>query len=194
MNKKTMQIIISTGIRFTTEEDVNAYKALSFEALPMTDLEFNEATRYLIGWRRIVLFGLNGHRLAVLDREQVRGMAVDGKPVTVSGEDFTPIDSEKEELLALREQLRQAGRYEHKSDLMEYMKINKSGLPVVAVDGVTEVVKGTFNSMTDLLLAYPTATITIVDDEQPTEGHWTVGVMETDTADADDEQPTENTD
>ena len=193
MNEKTMQVIISTGIRFTCEEDVNAYKALSFEALPMDDLEYNEVTRYLIGWKRIVLFGLNGHRLAVLNREQVRGMAVNGRPINVRGEGFVPVDSVEEELHRLRYELEQAGRTDTShDDLREYLKINKSGLPVVAVDGMTEEIEGTFDSMTALLTAYPSAVIAVVDDEPPTEGHWTIGVMNTTTSAEEEDQMIED--
>lgn len=170
-----MQVIISTAIRFTTEADVAAYKALSFEALPLEDMEYNEVTRYLVGWEHIVLFGANGRRLAVLRRKAIRGMAINGKPVTITGDDFKPFTTESVKVDALREELRELGRSgDSKSELTAYLKINESGLPVVAVNAETDEVEGTYESMTELIAVYPAAELSIGDE--PENGRWTVGV------------------
>lgn len=96
-NKKVMNVIVSTSIRFTSEDDVKAYRGLGFEALPEDDLEYTEVTRYILGGAKIVLFGAKGQRLAVLERRTVRGMAVDGVPVTVHGPEFKRFDSDEPE-------------------------------------------------------------------------------------------------
>ena len=72
MENKKMQVIISTAIRFTTEADVAAYKALSFEALPLEDMEYNEVTRYLVGWEHVVLFGAKDRKSTRLNSSHAR--------------------------------------------------------------------------------------------------------------------------
>ena len=83
-------VIISTDIRFTTAHDVRAYSGLTSEARPRLDVEFTEATKVVVGWDRIVLFGATGQRMAVLNRRDFVGMAIDGKPYVISGDGFAP--------------------------------------------------------------------------------------------------------
>lgn len=83
-------VIISTDIRFTTAHDVRAYSGLTSEARPRLDVEFTEATKVVVGWDRIVLFGATGQRMAVLNRRDYVGMAIDGKPYVISGDGFAP--------------------------------------------------------------------------------------------------------
>lgn len=97
------QVILTSAVRFCSIEDVEAYKALSVEALPCNDVEFNEVTRYLVGWEHIVLFGRTGRRLAALKRRDFIGMAIDGKPVLISGDSFKPFSTESKELDAKAE-------------------------------------------------------------------------------------------
>ena len=171
-----MQVIISTAIRFTNEADVAAYKSLSFEALPLEDMEYNEVTRYLVGWEHIVLFGANGRRLAVLKRKAIRGMAINDKPVTVTGDGFKPFNTEDDELEELKAKLAELGRTGiSRRDLKDYLRVNKSGLPVVAVNAETDEVEGTYESMTEIVATFPSAEYSL-SDEPDESGRWTVGV------------------
>ena len=88
------QVIISEAIRFATEGDVYNYGAFSPEALPRNDVEFNEATKIVVGYQHIVLFGRYGRRMAVLRRKDFVGMAVDGVPYQISGDGFLPFEIE----------------------------------------------------------------------------------------------------
>lgn len=83
-------VILSTTIRFTTASDVLAYSGLTNEARPRLDVEFTEATKIVVGFQHIVLFGATGRRMAVLSRKDYVGMAIDGKPVVVAGDEFKP--------------------------------------------------------------------------------------------------------
>lgn len=171
-----MQVIISTAIHFTNEADVAAYKALSFEALPLDDMEYNEVTRYIVGYEHVVLFGANGRRLAVLKRKAIRGMAINGKPVKVAGDDFRPFNTEDDELEELKAKLAELGRTGiFRRDLKDYLRVNKSGLPVVAVNAETDEVEGTYESMTEIVATFPSAEYSL-SDEPDESGRWTVGV------------------
>ena len=171
-----MQVIISTAIRFTNEADVAAYKALTFEALPLDDMEYNEVTRYLVGWEHIVLFGANGRRLAVLKRKAIRGMAINDKPVTITGDDFKPFTTEDDELDALKAELEALGHGgDSRRDLKKYLEVNKSGLPVVVYDDMTDEEK-VFSSVTELFREWPAVEIHI--DDEPKEGRWEIGVSD----------------
>ncbi len=171
-----MQVIISTAIRFTTEADVAAYKALSFEALPLEDMEYNEVTRYLVGWEHIVLFGANGRRLAVLKRKAIRGMAINGKPVTITGDEFKPFTFEDDELDALKAELAALGHGgDSRHNLKKYLEVNKSGLPVVVYDEVTDEEK-VFSNLTELFKEWPAVDVSI--DDEPKDGRWEVGISD----------------
>jgi len=88
------QVILTSAVRFVNPEDVVAYQALPVYALPCHDVEFNEVTRYVVGWRHIVLYGRTGRRLAVLKRRHFIGMAIDGQPVVIRGDGFQPFASD----------------------------------------------------------------------------------------------------
>lgn len=174
-----MQVIISTAIRFNNEADVAAYKALSFEALSLEDLEFNEVTRYIVGYEHIVLFGQNGRRLAVLKRDKVRGMAINDKPVKVNGDGFKPFNTEDDELNALKEELAALGHGgDSRSSLKKYLEVNKSGLPVVVHDDMTEdeTAFTIFSSITELFKKWPAVDVHI--DDEPVNGRWEVGISD----------------
>lgn len=85
---KTMNAIVSTSIRFSTPESVAAYRALPWHDLPEDDMEYNEVTRYIVGYKNIILLGKNGRRLATFPRRSVLGLAIDGQPVVIHGKDF----------------------------------------------------------------------------------------------------------
>lgn len=85
---QTMQAIISTAINFQTAEDVKAYQGLDWKALPEDDREYNEVTRYIVGFKNVILLGLNGRRLCTVPRRSVKGLAIDGQPVIVHGPNF----------------------------------------------------------------------------------------------------------
>ena len=174
-----MQVIISTAIRFTTEADVAAYKALSFEALPREDVEYNEVTRFIVGYEHIVLFGANGRRLAVLKRDKVRGMAIDDEPVTVNGNDFRPFSTESLEIDTMKALLNTLGRdYDTRADIKKFVEVDKSGLTVHAVDSDTGEALGDFKGMLALVQAYPDAERFIPNDEPDTdENDWPVAVI-----------------
>lgn len=82
------QAIISTAINFQTAEDVKAYQGLDWKALPEDDREYNEVTRYIVGFKNVILLGLNGRRLCTVPRRSVKGLAIDGQPVIVHGPNF----------------------------------------------------------------------------------------------------------
>ncbi len=88
---KTMNAVVSTSIRFSTPESVAAYKALPWYDLPEDDMEYNEVTRYIVGYKNIVLLGQDGRRLATFNRRKVRGFAIDGQPIVIHGEGFKRI-------------------------------------------------------------------------------------------------------
>lgn len=88
---KTMNAVGSTSICFSTPESVEAYKAIPWIDLPEDDMEYNEVTRYIVGYKNIILLGLNGRRLATFPRRKVRGLAIDGHPVVIRGEGFKRI-------------------------------------------------------------------------------------------------------
>lgn len=92
-------VILSTSIRFTDKHDVLAYSGLTDEARPRLDVEFTEATKIVVGIQHVVLFGATGHRMAVLSRKDYVGMAIDGQPVVVAGDEFKPftVDEADEE-------------------------------------------------------------------------------------------------
>lgn len=83
-------VIISTAVNFVIDEDVVAYRNMSYVARPRLDVEFYEATKVIVGWDRIVLFGKHSQRMAVLNRRDYVGMAIDGKPYVISGDGFAP--------------------------------------------------------------------------------------------------------
>ena len=82
---------ISTAIKFTTQEDVQAYRQISAAALPKDDCEVVCAA-YKVGYQNIVLLNDNGRLIVRYPKAQARGMAVDGKPVVLHGDGFVPID------------------------------------------------------------------------------------------------------
>lgn len=86
-----MNAIISTSINFQSAADVAAYMQLDPVALPEDDMAYTEVTRYIVGFESIVLFGVDGRRLAKFRRRNVRGFAVDGEPVVIHGENFKRI-------------------------------------------------------------------------------------------------------
>lgn len=88
---KTMNAIVSTSIRFSTPESVAAYKGLPWHDLPEDDMEYNEVTRYIVGYKNIVLLGKDGRRLATFPRRKVMGLAIDGQPIVIHGEGFKRI-------------------------------------------------------------------------------------------------------
>lgn len=88
---KTMNAIVSTSIRFSTPESVAAYKALPWHDLPEDDMEYNEVTRYIVGYKNIILLGKDGRRLATFPRRKVLGLAIDGQPIVIHGKDFKRI-------------------------------------------------------------------------------------------------------
>lgn len=90
------QAIISTCINFQTEADVTAYRGIDWRALPEGDMEYNEVTKYIVGYKNIILLGANGRKLATFPRRTVRGMAIDGTPVIIHGKDFTRIGVDDE--------------------------------------------------------------------------------------------------
>lgn len=85
-------IVISTAINFKTETDVSAYLLITPRALPDGDCALS-CDEYKIGWEHIVLLDTAGRLMLKMKRRDVRGMAVDGKPVAVHGDGFAPIDS-----------------------------------------------------------------------------------------------------
>lgn len=91
---KTMNVVVSTAIRFSSPESITAYKAIPWYDLPEEDMEYNEVTRYIVGYRNIILLGQNGRRLATFSRRKVRGLAVDGQPIVIHGDDFVRIGVE----------------------------------------------------------------------------------------------------
>ncbi len=88
---KTMNAVVSTSIRFSTPESVAAYKTIPWHDLPEDDMEYNEVTRYIVGYKNIVLLGKDGRRLATFNRRKVRGFAIDGQPIVIHGEGFKRI-------------------------------------------------------------------------------------------------------
>lgn len=178
MENKMQQIIISAGIKFTCEADVDAYNHLTFEALPSADLEFNEVTRFIVGYEHIVVFGQNGRRLAVLKRKDYRGMAVDGKPIKITGDDFKTVSTDTLELEALRKELEDAGWDCPGNFFVKQVRaINLSGKTVRAINANTHEEMGTFDSMTALILTYPNAVRFTPNEELDTsENEWPVAV------------------
>lgn len=96
-------VIISTAVNFVIDEDVIAYRNMSYVARPRFDVEFYEATKVIVGWDRIVLFGKHGQRMAVLNRRDFVGMAIDGKPYVISGDGFAPFTYDEAEDVADRQ-------------------------------------------------------------------------------------------
>ena len=84
------ELILSSTIKFSTEDDVKHYNAITPTALPRTDIVITEATKIVVGYQHIIVFGATGRRMAVLSRKDFTGMAIDGKPVTISGKSFHP--------------------------------------------------------------------------------------------------------
>lgn len=95
---RTMQAVISTAVKFQTAEDVKAYQGLNWTALPEEDVEYNEVTRYIVGFRNIILLGLNGRRLCTFPRRSAKGFAVDGQPIVIHGPNFKRIGIENEDI------------------------------------------------------------------------------------------------
>lgn len=93
---KTMHAIISTSINFRTAEDVKAYQGLDWMALPEDDMEYNEVTRYIVGYKNIILLGQNGRRLYTGKRRNIRGLAIDGSPIVIHGKNFKRIGIDDE--------------------------------------------------------------------------------------------------
>lgn len=93
---QTMQAIISTSINFRSAEDVKAYQGLDWMSLPEDDMEYNEVTRYIVGYKNIILLGLNGRRLYTGLRRNIKGLAIDGQPIVIHGKDFKRIGIDDE--------------------------------------------------------------------------------------------------
>ena len=100
-------VILSTSIRFADKHDVLAYSGLTDAARPRLDVEFTEATKIVVGFQHVVLFGATGHRMAVLSRKDYVGMAIDGNPAVITGDEFKPftVDEAAEEAELAAKQL-----------------------------------------------------------------------------------------
>lgn len=84
--------------------------------------------------------------------------------------------TEDEELEALRADLLELGHGGvFRSQLKKYLEVNKSGLPVVAVDDMTDE-ETTFANITELLREWPAVTLCI--DDAPRGGCWEVGISD----------------
>ena len=86
-----MNIILSTSIDFQTPADVAAYAQIDTKALPDGDMALSGVDKYIVGYAHIILFDADGRRMAKLPRRRYRGMAADGEPVVIHGEDFKRI-------------------------------------------------------------------------------------------------------
>ena len=86
-----MNIILSTSISFKTAADVAAYAQIDAKALPDDDMALSGVDKYIVGYAHIILFDADGRRMAKLPRRRYRGMAADGEPVVIHGEDFKRI-------------------------------------------------------------------------------------------------------
>lgn len=108
---------------------------------------------------------------------------MDGKPIRIHGDDFKRIDFDDPDLDALKAEIEATGRDGlSKSELRQYLEINRSGLPVAAIDANTEEVT-VFPNIIELFKKWPSVEITMEPtkkdgDEKvfPGETHWEVGV------------------
>lgn len=86
-----MKIIISTGVEFNTPEDVLDYEALDVSEIPEDDVPpILNAVNYRVGYKHIVIEVDTGN--VVFLRKNVKGMAVDGQPITLRGDGFQRIN------------------------------------------------------------------------------------------------------
>lgn len=127
-------VIISTAVNFVIDEDVIAYRDMSYVARPRLDVEFYEATKVIVGWDRIVLFGKHGQRMAVLNRRDFVGMAIDGKPFVISGDGFAPFtydEAEAEDKAALDGMMEKMGYYPIENAFSRYCYSTCDGMSKV---------------------------------------------------------------
>ena len=176
-------VIISTAIKFTNKADVETYTKLSPAALPLDDYELEGVAKYAVGYEHIVLLGASGKTMLRVKRDKVRGLAVDGQPIVIHGDDFKRIDFDDPDLNALKAEIEAAGSGGlTKSELRQYLEINRSGLPVAAIDANTDEVT-VFPNITELFMKWPSVEITMeptkADGNEklfPGETHWEIGV------------------